>query len=50
MGEINEPVRIDLTESFSAGMARASKAAHAITRSLAAMDATWEPHDWSDFK
>jgi hypothetical protein len=42
-------VRLALDDGFSDGMRRAADAAGSLRRSLAWLDATWEPHDWSEF-
>lgn len=34
---------------FASGMAHARDAAHLLAVALGRADATWEPHDWSDF-
>jgi hypothetical protein len=34
---------------FASGMRRTQRVAESLTAVLARAEATWEPHDWSDF-
>lgn len=36
-------------DGFAKGMARAAASAHLLAAELAKFDATWEPHDWTEF-
>lgn len=36
-------------DSFTGRIQRAAAAASSLNRELALRDATWEPHDWSDW-
>lgn len=44
-----EHVHLALDDDFTPAMRRAATASRRIRRALAETDATWEPHDWSDF-
>lgn len=44
-----EPVRLVLTDDFTGRIQAAAAAVTDLHRRLARLDATWEPHDWSDF-
>lgn len=51
MSESPYPGRIRLLAdaAFILGANRAARAVPMLNRELAALDATWEPHDWRDF-
>jgi hypothetical protein len=42
-------LRLTFKDNFAVGMRAAADAAGVPNRNLALLDATWEPHDWSDF-
>lgn len=44
-----EPVRLELADNFSAPLRRIAEAARTWSNDLARDQATWEPHDWTEW-
>lgn len=49
MVERREPVLLMGSDHFTGRLQMAASAATDLSRRLARLDATWEPHDWSEF-
>jgi hypothetical protein len=49
VAERNLSVNLALTDRFTGRLALAAQAARDLHASWVLRDATWEPHDWSDF-
>lgn len=49
MAERRENVRLVLNDSFTGRLAAAAAAAERAFDDITLAQATWEPHDWSDF-
>lgn len=49
MASRRERIVLEVTDGFTAPIARAAAAADELVKHLALNEATWEPHDWNDF-
>lgn len=46
----DRPVRLVLNDNFTANLTRAAEVVRQMTHEWALRDATWEPHNWSDWE